>query len=69
VNEYLTNVQRSYEYFDQDTNGLLAFDEVYAALTHAGGLVATLPSNNQLPGPCHAWFTIGLSSRIRLPNM
>jgi hypothetical protein len=52
VNEYLTNVQRSYEYFDQDTNGLLAFDEVYAALTHAGGTVEGCVDLQQLSTCC-----------------
>lgn len=37
LHEFLTNVQHSFEYFDQDRSNSLSYDEIYLALTHAGG--------------------------------
>lgn len=36
LHEFLTNVQQSFEYFDQDRSNSLSYDEIYNALTHAG---------------------------------
>jgi hypothetical protein len=37
LHEFLTNVQHSFEYFDQDRSNSLSYDEIFNALTHAGG--------------------------------
>lgn len=36
LHEFLTNVQHSFEYFDRDRSGSLSYDEIFAALQHAG---------------------------------
>ncbi|GBF91885.1 hypothetical protein Rsub_04990 [Raphidocelis subcapitata] len=36
LHEFLTNVQHSFEYFDGDRDGRLAFEEISSALSHAG---------------------------------
>jgi Ca2+-binding EF-hand superfamily protein len=36
LHEFLTNVQHSFEYFDKDKSGSLSYDEIFAALQHAG---------------------------------
>jgi Ca2+-binding EF-hand superfamily protein len=36
LHDFLSNVQHSFEYFDKDKSGSLSYDEIFAALQHAG---------------------------------
>ncbi len=52
LHEFLTNVQHSFEYFDQDKSNSLSYDEIFQALSHAGGPSIRLVMQLQMAASC-----------------